>query len=250
MKNILSFLAFVMVLNLAFSCKESAKPATTLTLQFTVMVAEKSLKLNTDRYQNANGDTYSIEKFAFYLSNLKFKNSKTGQSYVVPKSYHLINLQNNNTFSFTLNDVPAGDYDILEYGLGVDAKQNTSLDQIGDLDPANGMAWDWNTGYKFISLEGRFFPPNTENVRGLVYHIGSNENYRTYQLALNKAETPNSTKPLQIKSSEVNVLKLKVNIAEMFANPHKIDFSKNSTVMGGEEAAKVAENCAAMISLD
>lgn len=231
-------------LNLATSCKKDEAPASNLAIKLALMVDNQALTLNTLRYNNDLGTPYQIEKFAFYLSNLKLKNTKTGASYTVPKSYHLVRAENSNIFTINISNVAAGEYDVLEYAIGVDAKQNTSLDQIGDLDPANGMAWDWNTGYKFIVLEGRYFMPNSAT-RGLVFHIGENANYKVYQLSLSNTNTQN----LQIKTGEINSLSLNVNVAALFRSPNSIDFNKTNQVMGEEDAVKIRENSAKMISL-
>ena len=75
-----------------------------------------------------------------------------------------------------LHGVPRRNYERIEFGIGVDAAANRSLQQRGDLDPNGRMAWNWEVGYKFVLFEGALLRGN-ESVL-LVYHIGFAENYR------------------------------------------------------------------------
>jgi hypothetical protein len=234
-------LLFLLLFCNACSSKEETKITNKTRINFAMQVENQDLQLNTQRYQNANGDEYTIEKLAFYMSNIKFVNTQNGQFCKEPKSYHLIRLQNSNQFSFEIENLPNGVYDAIEFAIGVDSTQNTSLDNIGDLDAANGMAWDWTTGYKFLLLEGRFFPKNNTQTKGLVVHIGENSNYVTYKLPINQK--------FELATGKTTTLKLKANIAEVFKTPYSIDFTINNQIMGGDEAKKVSQNYADMITV-
>lgn len=194
------------------------------------------LVLADKQYQNANGDVFTVERFQFYLSNVKFKNSITRDSFAVPNSYHLV-VRKENTHLFELPfEVPAGKYDMVEFAVGVDPKRNLSTDQVGDLDPSNNMAWDWNTGYKFVLLEGRLFPPSG-SPRGLVFHIGGDENYRIIRLPLSTT--------IDIRNRAQNNIAIDVEVSAMFNAPNVINLNRQSTVMMGPIATQVANNYAA-----
>lgn len=207
-----------------------------ITLNLAMQFDGQPLVLADKQYQNANRDVFTIERFQFYLSNVKFRNSTTRDSFAVPNSYHLV-VRKENTHLFELPfDVPAGKYDMLEFAVGVDPKRNLSTDQVGDLDPSNNMAWDWNTGYKFMLLEGRLFPP-TGSQRGLVFHIGGDENYRTVRLPLSAA--------IDTQNRSQNSVAVNVEVSAMFNAPNVINLNRQSTVMLGPVAAQVADNYAA-----
>lgn len=227
---------FALLSAIFFGCN-APEPTTNgkITLNLAIRYEGQPLVLADRQYRNVNGDVFTVEKFQFYLSNVKFRNTVTRDSFAVPNSYHLV-VRKENTHLFELPyEVPAGKYDLLEFAVGVDPKRNLSTDQVGDLDPSNNMAWDWNTGYKFVLLEGRLFPPSG-NVRGLVFHIGGNENYRVIRLPLNTAiDTRNSAK------SNIDI---DVEVSAMFNAPNVINLNRNSTVMTGPVAAQVADNYA------
>jgi len=206
-------------------------------LNFMMQVGTESLQLNSTKYSNANGDIYTIEKFAFYISNVILRNKAKNISYTEPISYHLVRIENTNTVSISIPAVIANNYDELQFSIGVDSKANASIDKLGDLDPANGMAWDWNTGYKFLSLEGRYFPTNAP-AKGLLMHIGENENYKTITLSLNK--------PIEVATGKTSTITIQTDIAQLFKSPNLINFANTNQVMGGEDAKKIAQNYTTM----
>jgi hypothetical protein len=128
--------------------------------------------------------------------------------------------------------VPAGNYKRIEFAVGVDEARNHTIDQQGDLDPSTDMVWDWDTGYKFLSLEGTY----TGNTRqgGLVFHIGEDANYHVFSFEL--------PQQLDLRDVTNRQIRLQVDINALFANPHLIDFDELNSAMGGPNARKIVEN--------
>jgi hypothetical protein len=225
--NLSILLVFILMLEM-LSCKPDSEliPQTQVKLRLTHRVGEKNLVLKNQKYLNATGDTFSVNQFDYYLSNLKLI-SKKG-TFSVANSYHLIRVGSQSPIvELTLNNVPEDEYTALEFGLGVDSVANSSTKVVGDLDPNNAMAWNWLTGYKFVRFEGFHFKENAQRA-GLVFHIGTNPNYRTIRLE-NKVLTD------QTFDIEVDVLK-------MFSKPNPIDFDQINEAMFGDEANLIAEN--------
>jgi hypothetical protein len=216
------------------------KPGAELNLKFDLRMAGQPLELNTHEYTNANGDQFIVEDFRFYLSNVKLRNTRNGQEYAVPESYHLISRKDEtNLFELQLSDIPPSIYDEIVFSIGVDPLRNLSLDQVGDLDPSNSMAWDWNTGYKFILLEGRLRQPDGSQ-RGLIFHVGGNENYRTINMPLQYL----GNSDLLVQSNQQLALDIEVDAMALFNSPHVINLQENPVVMMGPIAGRVADNAA------
>ncbi|MBX2844391.1 MAG: hypothetical protein KTR26_21695 [Flammeovirgaceae bacterium] len=195
------------------------------------------LELNDKEYTNEMGNKYTVAEFKFYLSNLKLRNKSNGKFYIEPESYHLVRrLPDTHLFELTIENVDIGEFDELEFAVGVDNSKNYSLDNVGDLDPTNNMAWDWNSGYKFLLLEGQFLPKNEEQ-KGLVFHIGSDANYRKILL-------PSTSENIIIKESQATTINLEVEVSEIFKDPTTIDFKENNVVMFDAISNKVADNYA------
>ena len=223
-------LLFALVLSLVlFSCTDpEVKPeSSTLKLNFNNVVDGQTLVLDKD-YVNANGDTYSVEKLNYYISNVKLTKSD-GTVYSIPKSYYLID---NISETITLSTIPVGTYTKIELSIGVDAVANKSTAQTGDLDPNNEMAWSWDTGYKFLAFEGRYTSKNkTEGT--FTFHIGGDANYKTLSFNKTIVSQNNGTQSIDIQA----------NVQEIFTNPTSIDLSTFNTAHGANGGV-VANNYA------
>lgn len=234
MKALIQYAAKLLFIALLFSfsaCTDDDDASTTGTVQVVVQHLVDGQPLQEEKtYTSPAGDSYTVQKFKFYLSNVKLVSEDGRTVYTEPQSYHLISLDGKS--SFTLSDIPAARYTKLEFALGVDKAHNHSIDQHGDLDPSNDMVWDWDTGYKFLSLEGLY----TGNTRsgGLVFHIGEDDNYKVF--------TMNLPSPLDLRQNPNGRIQIITELNELFRNPHLIDFDELNTAMGGPNARKIVDN--------
>lgn len=243
MKNI-TYIIFAL-LTVFISCKEDESTEQMpgeLKLNFQLLVDESSLVFG-DTYTNASGNEYSVRSFWVYLSNIKLVGNEGTSDFQLEDSYHLIEdgseIQNPR-LSINLSELPAGSYQSIEMAIGVNEPVNTDISAVsGDLDPAR--AWNWDSGYKFISVEGSYFPPGADS-RGLIMHIGLNQNYKELSFDV--------TENLTIDGN-TNELDFSIDINKMFEGAHLIDFSETNSIKANPvESGKVAENYAnAMIQL-
>jgi len=165
------------------------------------------LVFDTKNYVAPNNDTINIEKLKYYISNIILV-EPNGNEYNL-NNYHLINAKDGRNKTFTLNNVKAGIYNKINFYIGIDSFTNTTGVGTGEIDPALGMFWDWNTGYIFYQCEGR-----TKDSRAYSIHIGGNQNLIKVSLNLNS---------YKIKSTNPTI-NLVLNFAEMFKNPVLYDF--------------------------
>jgi hypothetical protein len=148
--------------------------------------------------------------------------------------YYLIHKdQNYEDYQISLNEIPAGKYKYIQFALGVDPARNLSIDNVGDLDPNNQMAWNWNTGYKFLLFEG-LFTDESDMEKPLVFHIGADPNYQTYQFELEE--------PLNINSGKNSSMVISADVAQLFKEPNTIDFNSTNTVKHSPEASQIGAN--------
>ncbi|MEO9965524.1 MAG: MbnP family protein [Reichenbachiella sp.] len=203
----------------------------TLTFHFEAQALEESLIFEAKKYLTPSNQTMTFERIKIYLSNIQLKDKNTNEVYFELDSYHLISFdQDNATASFTVEGVPAA-YVISEIGfhIGVNSEANTSIDHLGDLDPTNGMAWDWNTGYKFLLLEGRYFSTNNPIGEEIKMHIGTDKNYFSYDWSPDQ--------PIAMsQDQEISF------IVDGFAPLGTIDFSEGTVFMNDERGDEVAQN--------
>lgn len=242
--NFLSKLFFVLALffiaGLFSQCgsKEDGSPYVTVLLRLTHKVNELPLEFNQKKFTNSFGQTYSISKLNYIISNVKLRNKATGDFYFETNSYHLVKAQQNPANSeIILLNVPKKKFSQLEFSVGVDNGKNHSDDPVGDLNSANGMAWGWEIGYKFLEIEGDY--TSAANSGSYVFHIGQDPTYKTYTFDFKNVTGGvfDIVKPGQIL--------LDVNLSSVFGNPNPVDFTVMTDVQSiAAGADKIADNYA------
>ncbi|MEP2026629.1 MAG: MbnP family protein [Reichenbachiella sp.] len=202
-----------------------------LTFNFTIKADLEDMVFESKKYLTPFNQQITFERFSIYLSNVALRDLETNEVYKEVDSYHLISFDSENgTASFTIDQIPAS-YQISEIkmAIGVDAEANTSIDHVGDLDPTNGMAWDWNTGYKFFLMEGRYFAEEDPVGEEIKMHIGMDKNYFEKGWLL---DAPIFM--LQDRSIDFHV--------NGYVPIGTIDFSEGTVFMNDERGDEVAQN--------
>jgi hypothetical protein len=171
-------LFYVMLIMLSYLCsnadaqpknnnaKEGDKPP--LKIVFNNLVNQQPVVLYDSVYTNPFGESYTINKFKYYISNTTLYSS--GKAIKIKNDYHLINQSIDSSLNFIIS-LPENEYDSIQFLLGVDSAMNTSGAQTGALDPMNDMFWTWNSGYVMEKLEGTS-PQSKATNNKMEYHIG------------------------------------------------------------------------------
>jgi hypothetical protein len=230
------FILLLLFIVPAFSIARPAADTNTVKIVIRPTFNGKPLKLEKQYYVNTHGDTFYIDGFRFYISNISF----TGQSDV---NAHLFDAEDSSTYSFFIKNAPAGNFAAMQLVIGVDSIANTSGANEGDLDPSKGMYWAWNTGYIMAKLEGRSKVCRTLH-SAFEFHIGG------YMPPFNTARTVTLKAPANFQGSKAGmpVVYLNADIAAWFTG---VDLSQlNSIVIPGDEAMKIADNYAKMLSIE
>lgn len=220
------------------SLQNKKNNVTPISISFDHFVGSKILKLDTVNYKNELGQTFTISKFKYYLSNFRFKTS-TGKDVSMEGSF-LINEDEEETKKIILAGIPEGNYTSMDFILGVDSLHNCSGAQSGALDPVNAMYWAWNTGYIFLKLEGSAGASLSPG-HFFEYHIGG---YKQPANCIRKISFDLGKNEKLIKE-----LKIKVNVLEILKAPNAIDFSKLSSVTDHKNATVIADNYKDMFEL-
>ena len=196
-------------------------------------------------YTNAAGNRYQLNSLLYFISNVKLTRADGTTVWAEPNSYHLIDLTDDSDAEITLAGVPNADYATLTFSLGVDSVANSHTDQTGDLSPNSLMAWDWQTGYKFLKTEGRQLVNGSPD-SAIVIHTGLNRSYRTLQMPLPENVT--------VRADIAPEIHLAVDVNRLFGNSAatSIDFGRRSYVqMGGTgDIPKLMDNAAAMFTVE
>lgn len=160
---------------------------------------------------NEAGNTYSVDELKYYLSNFVLIRDD-GTEFKAP-NYELIDEESAASKYFVLENVPFGNYTGLRFYMGVDSTKNHSGVHTGDLDPVNGMIWDWSTGYIYFKHEGMFID-STGTPDYLTYHLGTLKALVTEEL------------PISMNfNSGVKVINMSFNLNKVYRSPNVINFN-------------------------
>jgi hypothetical protein len=215
-----------------------------LVLNFQAMANGSVLVPNTYSYTNVAEDTFTVTKFNYYISNVKLKRSD-GQLFAEKESYHLIKHVEGQT-SFTITDVPPGDYGYIEFLIGVDSLRNVSGVQSGALDVANGMFWDWNSGYIFFKLEGSYKDAVEVNGHDYSIHIGG---FKGQYSCLQKPAF-NLIQSIKISGKRKSKLYYNVSVDEIFTKPRVFSFDQYFGNPGDKTFWEMSKNYMDMFAVD
>ncbi|MHA3787602.1 MbnP family protein [Flavobacterium hauense] len=203
-------------------------------------------------YTNSNGESLTINRLSYIISNLVFI-KEDGTEFVYPKeeSYFVIS-QEAGLFTVHLENVPAGDYKKVRFGLGVDQQRylqgETAQQSFWDLAAQNNLTWTWSTGYRFINFEGTF----GTDAKPFQVHQGSNtatDNYR--EITLNLPTTA------RVREGEQPSIHIKTNANVLLDGDTKIILQNNlngagtaAAIMGGQNLIDIAANSLKMFEVD
>jgi len=208
-------------------------------------------------YTNSSNETFTLNTFNYFLSNFALE-KQDGSLYTAPQeeSYFLIKLSEGSNPMLMFRNIPIGEYKSISFLVGVDSLRNTMepARRTGDLDVggrAEGMYWNWNTGYIFLKMEGTSnVVPDAQDKR-FYFHIGGYGGYSAPTINnLRKITINFSQENLKIASGKSAMLHLKVDASKIFSTPHTISIANNPNVMFSPFSAKIADNYANMFSLD
>ncbi len=230
------------------SCRKADNPSAAgntgkVKLEFFNVVGGSNLNLNTQWYKNANGDSFTVSTFNYYVSNIVL-NGASGQTYIEPESYHLIQQGDLTSTSFDMVNIPVGTYNSVTFTIGVDSAHNVSGAQSGALDPSYGMFWTWKSGYIMLKMEGNS-PKSTASDGALTFHCGG----FTGANSVLKTVTVNFPNSIDISGATLPHVHLQADLLKMFQSPNRIDFAVESYAMNAGAAARLlADNYANMFT--
>jgi hypothetical protein len=225
--------------------KDSDSPATTSQVNFTVqnVAGTQPLTLNSTVATTAANETFTVDVFEYYLSNIKFIKSD-GTTYAAPNTYYLVDQSKPSSLSFSVPNVPVGDYTGVSFLVGVDAQMTGLTDPAtftGDLNQANNMYWTWNSGHIFLKMQGALTSPGVSKT--LTCHIGGYT--APYNAIVTAAPSFNGSK-LTVQGGHTPTIALKANVVKMFDGPNPVTLSTfTGAHMPSAGSVQIAQNYAA-----
>jgi hypothetical protein len=210
----------------------------------------QKIKLNIDHKMGAdnfnyttiltdkNGTKFQIDAIQMYFSAFAAQNTSIASSVLFVKP---------EVSSYTVGNIPAGDYPGLRFSVGVPANLNTQagadakdITEYSSGHPLSfqvpSMHWSWNTGYIFLRIDGRYDSTgdNTPN-ENFRLHVGNNPNLAELHFPGAYTVSPSTDK----------VLNFEIDYVEFFDD---LDLLTENTLHGNSTlATKIVGNYAKAI---
>ena len=183
----------------------------------------------------SNSDTLEIETFKYYISNIEVQYSD--KTTAKPKNnYHLVDIENPASLSIPIEKKQNKLISKITFDIGVDSIASVSGALAGDLDPAKGMYWAWQSGYINMKIEGKSTSCKTRKNQ-FHFHLGGymKPNYGLRTVILE------ALKP-------VETLEIVVDLEKLFS---EIELKKtNSIMIPGQKAMTMSDLAAKMFTLE
>lgn len=205
-------------------------PETTFKLDIVPTFNGENLELNKD-YINITGDRLQFTELKLIIANVTI-----GNQLITDAAYY--DIKKGNSMVLSNDIISPGDYQGLDFIIGVDAARNNGDPSAYDpehplsINTAGNMHWSWNTGYIFYKIEGRYDSLNTQGSGTpndlFLYHLGMNEYRKNWS-------NPNVN--FSIKEREENTISLELDIAKLF-----YDESDTIYISNGEDFTHTGPN--------
>ena len=221
----------------SWSCdddNEVSKESFPIVFDFRPEVNGSQLELNNLLYENEAGNTFSVEKLQYLISDVSLT-MKDGST-IDLEGYHFVDVTDPSTATYDQGfTVEEGDYTGISFVFGFRDDDNIT----GAYPDLNAASWSWpemlGGGYHFMKLEGRFIDSNT-NTATYATHMGTareitpsgNVMHSNFvEVDLEHAFTINGPVTLGII----------MEISNWYSNPHTWDLNLlNNTIMPNYEA--------------
>lgn len=216
----------------------------TIKINFINTVRGSRIVLNDSMYTNPFEEKYTISKLRYYVTNVSLSNALN--SFRENNSYHLIDESKEVSQSFSFN-LPAGNYNSLQFLLGVDSLHNVSGAQTDDLDPTKDMFWTWNSGYVMAKMEGNSSSSKLVNNK-YEFHIGG---YAGPYNVIKKIQLDLADKGLELKAGKTTEIIINADINTWWRYPNDIKIAEHANITSpGKFALAISDNYAKMFSIE
>jgi hypothetical protein len=180
---------------------------------------------------------YTVSDFKYYISNIQFVSSATGDTIKIPDTYFLIEHKKPQSKAAQFK-VPSGGYYGMSFMIGIDSAKNLSGPHTGALDPALGMFWNKDDGYVMAVMEGKF-GANRPPADNYSFRIGGTR--APYNVLSRRHFKLGGA--IAIDPTRTTVINMTADAREWLSGPNSTGWNVNPIVNApGEQAFKISQN--------
>ena len=228
---------FVVLALLCSACTH--EPAGHIKLNFSFVVDNDSLRLDTCMYRNAAGNLYEVSDVQFFISHVRLESSSGEMVEIADnQGIHYTDIRIPGTLSWSIADeLPAEEYKSITFVFGLEGEQNST--GYFPNPPENNMSWPdvLGGGYHYMKINGRWIdgsglrqPFNLHSGK-IATDSGFADNTFTVTLPLSQFAVGKNS------SADLTLL---MNVNAWFSNPYLFDFNVfGGSIMQNREAQEV-----------
>ena len=227
-----------------------------LEVEFDNIFGGADLILDSQSNTTSQGEVLKISDIKYIVSNIVLT-KEDGTTFTYPKSesYFIVSERNQLSHVVELENIPAGNYTKITFGIGVDENQyNLGQTVQGDFF-ANAqdedMAWTWSAGYKHLLFEGQFTSSTVTTPTIFMVHTGkSGANYNYQEVTLN---FPDKALVRTTITPDVHIF---ADVKQVIDGTNKINLSANNAngmgamIMSGADLPLITANLSNMFTVD
>ena len=177
------------------------------------------------QYTNAHGETLSLSKLVYLISDVTFTNA-SGEVFDAG-DYTLVNVREGSNLTFTPQiEIPEGTYTV-SFTFGFDNEDNDQNYQ--DLNSADG---GWNVpvilggGYHYMRMEGKYIDASSPDETNYQYHTIRAVDLDDQGIISTLTDTSFEVNLGQVTIGNTTNIEVKMNVAEWFKNPNTWDLTQ------------------------
>lgn len=266
MKKYIVFAYIAIILSLVISCNRDEEPKigandkNSVTLKFENIFKGQAMYGLSGVYTSSSSQKHKFSTLKYIVSDvvlIKSDGTEVKYHYQNPDkgAYIVDQSENAITHNFVLEDIPAGDYKQVKFGLGISpdafilGQEKQAL--FWDKAKTNGMSWSWASGYKFVNFEGTYSDNLDKNFKIHIGNIGNpqqNDTPNVYQVITLKF--PQVAKVRKAIAPQIHIM---ADINQFLSGKNKVILSdNNANAMNPNKATvkETAENLSHMFSVD
>jgi hypothetical protein len=257
LKNIVAVMAIALIVA---SCSSDDNNAVSgqgkIDVEFDNVFGSANLILNAAGNVTSQGETLNISDVKYIISNIELTR-EDGTVFVYPKaqSYFIVSEANAASQVLELENIPAGNYTKIKFGIGVDETQYNLGETVqGDFFAAaqnEDMAWTWSAGYKHLLFEGMFTSSTVTTPTPFMVHTGkSGANYNYTSVTLDFPDTA------LIRTNITPDVHIFADVAKIIDGTNKISLTDNNMssmgamIMSGANLPLITANLSDMFTVN
>jgi cytochrome c peroxidase len=247
----------------------SGAGAADLRVDFVPQFDGTPLAFDALKNKTAAGQKISVTRLDFLLSDFALR--ETNGVWIGQKNYFAFISARDGKTNFTLENIPAGNYDAIRFQIGLPPQINhgnaAQWPANHPLNPdVNHLYWGWSREYVFLALEGGW--QNGEKESGFSYHLATDRELMTIELPValglnssreiqialdtdkifsspNGIELNDSTDTSHSRTNDLLAVKLRQNVEAAFSivgQASSLSFNQNSNSTGKMRVPLIAPN--------